>query len=36
MWKQDKIQVNGEVFEYWMKQYDTAHSTASMAVGSPS
>ena len=23
MWKQDKIQVNGEVFEYWMKQYDT-------------
>lgn len=22
MWKEDSIRVNGEVFHYWMKQYD--------------
>ena len=22
MWKESSIKVNGEVFHYWMKQYD--------------
>ena len=22
MWKENSIKVNGEVFHYWMKQYD--------------
>ena len=26
MWKESSIKVNGEVFHYWMKQYDKGRS----------
>ena len=36
MWKEGSIRVNGEVFHYWMKQYDKGSEGASTVGAFPS
>lgn len=36
MWKEGSIRVNGEVFHYWMKQYDKGSEWVSTADAFPS
>lgn len=36
MWKEGSIKVNGEVFHYWMKQYEGVPSGVSTADAFPS